>query len=233
MTDTEIREALKSREIEIEPLSEESLQPASYDLRLGDRAILSKRIEIETLRHRIEREEAVPEIDLAKELSIAVPAGGFALVVTKERLHLSPQHAGHIGLRSYFARKGLLLLSGLQVDPGFEGHLVLGLANLSPRSVRLDYEDPIATLEIHRLSQPASAPYSGTYAGQQLKPRIPRADADYLRTIETMSVSDLTQALMNLSDNVATLTKNVQLFWLPVVITILGAVLFVVLDRTL
>ena len=156
-------------------------------------------------------------------------AGGFALVVTRERVKLSQQFAGHIGLRSYFARKGLLLLAGLQVDPGFDGYLVLGLANLSPRSVYLGFEESIATLEIHRLSRPAAEPYAGVYAGQQDRPVIPRADADYLRTIETMSVSDLTAALLRLSDNVATLSRDVRILWVPIGIALLVAILIRIL----
>jgi dCTP deaminase len=228
MTDTEIRGAIDAGEIVLEPLADEQLQPASYDLRLGDRAIITKSLDVEKVRHVIE-EASVPEIDVAKEGSVTIPAGSFALIVTKERVRLSPQHAGHLGLRSYFARKGLLLLAGLQVDPGFDGYLVLGLANLSPRSVHLDHEEPIATLELHRLSRPAAEPYAGVYAGQQLKAVIPRADADYLRTIETLSVSDLTRALIGLSDNVAMLSRDVRKFYAPIGIAILIAVIVQIL----
>lgn len=228
MTDTQIREAIGTQEIAIEPLADEQLQPASYDLRLGDRAIVTKSLDIEKMRHRVE-EDSAPEMDVAAEGSLSIPAGSFALVVTKERIRLSTQHAGHLGLRSYFARKGLLLLAGLQVDPGFDGYIVLGLANLSPRSVHLSHEEPIATLEIHRLSHPAAVPYAGVYAGQQTTPTIPRADADYLRTIETLSVSDLTRALLGLSDSVSTLSRDVQKIYLPIAVAILVAVVVQIL----
>jgi dCTP deaminase len=231
MTDTEIREALSSGEITLEPLSEINLQPASYDLRMGDRAIVTKRLDVEKLRERLTEDDAVPEIDVEAERGFSLPAGSFGLVVTKEQVRLSVQHAGHIGLRSYFARKGLLLLAGLQVDPGFEGHLVLGLANLSPRSVYIPHEEAIATLEIHKLARPASVSYDGMYAGQQRTATIPRQDADYLRTIETLSVSDLTQALLRLSDNVGTLTRDVRNFGFPIAIGIFLAVLGLVLAR--
>jgi dCTP deaminase len=223
MTDTEIRNALDSGEIALDPLAEENLQPASYDLRLGERAIITRSLDIEKMRANIEADSA-PEIDVAKTGDVSIPAGAFALIVTRERVQLSPHHAGHIGLRSYFARKGLLLLAGLQVDPGFDGYLVLGLANLSPRSVYLHFEEAIATLEIHRLSQAASQAYAGAYAGKQKTSSIPRADADYLRTIETLSVSDLTRALLNLSDNVSTLSRDVRVLYIPFALAIIIAV---------
>src|SRR5438094_5644762 len=97
LTDTGIREALQSGEIVIDPLDEASLQPASYDLRLGDRGIITKQVDVEELRKRIQEEKAVPEVDVAEAGSIAIPAGSFALVVTKERIALSRRFAGHIG----------------------------------------------------------------------------------------------------------------------------------------
>src|SRR5919108_984683 len=223
MTDTEIRDAISSGAIAIGPLGDEQLQPASYDLRLGDRAIVTKSVDIERLRERVES-ESMPEIDVAQARSLRIPAGAFALVVTKERVTLSAEYAGHLGLRSYFARKGLLLLAGLQVDPGFDGYLVLGLAHLSPRSIHIAYEDEIATLELHRLTSAAAMAYTGMYAGQQVKPVIPRADADYLRTIETLSVSDLTRSLLRLSDSAAALSRDVRRVYLPIALAILVAV---------
>ena len=154
MTDSEIREVIEAGDIGLVPMAELSLQPASYDLRLGDKVLVTKTQDIEKLRKRIEDDQA-RETDVAKEGSVSIPARAFALVVTREKVRMSPQHAGHLGLRSYYARKGVLLLAGLQVDPGFEGYLVLGLANLSPCSIQIDYEDEIATLEFHRLSRPS------------------------------------------------------------------------------
>ena len=223
MTDIEIREAITSGAVAIAPLDDEQLQPASYDLRLGDRAIVTKSVDVEKLRERVES-ESVPEIDVAQARALRIPAGAFALVVTKERVTLSTDYAGHLGLRGYFARKGLLLLAGLQVDPGFDGHLVLGLANLAPRAVDLSYEEPIATLELHRLTHAAAMAYSGMYAGQQVKPVIPRADADYLRTIETLTVSALTRPLLKLADSVAALSRDVRRVYLPIALAILVAV---------
>jgi dCTP deaminase len=222
LTDSEIREAMSQGALELDPFAADSLQPASYDLRLGGRALVTRSLDIDNLREQATR-DAPPEIDVAREGSVSIPAGGFALVVSREKVRLSSQHAGHLGLRSYLARKGVQLLSGLQVDPGFEGYLVLSLANLSPRSVHLTYEEPIGTLEFHRLNRPVESPYSGVYRGQQLKPTIPRADADYLRTIETLSVSDLTEALGRLSDNVSTLSRDVRVFLIPIAIAVVVA----------
>src|SRR4051794_3755256 len=109
MTDAEIREAIEAGDIALDPLAEASLQPASYDLRLGDRAMITRTADVEKLRKRLEEDEPPSELKVDKEGSITIPAGAFSLIVTREKIRLSARYAGHLGLRSYYARKGLLL----------------------------------------------------------------------------------------------------------------------------
>lgn len=233
LTEIEIKEAIKSGDIEIDPFDEQHcLQPASYDMRLGRKGIITKTVSLEELKGKIQREE-VREINIEREESITIPGGAFALVSTLERIKLSGNHACHIGMRTYYTRKGLVTLSGLQVDPGWDGALVLGLANLSPRSITLDYQDHLCTIEVHRLNRKAEKPYSGVYMAEQREGRIPSSDKDYLRTIETMSVSDLTKALIELSTNVSALGKWVRGFWVGFGIIIALAVLAIVLQFTI
>lgn len=229
LTDVEIKSAITAGEIAIEPLDEvHGLQPASYDVRLGKKAIITRTVSLEELKGKVQKGE-VKEINIEKEGSITVPGGAFALVTTLERIKLGRRYAGHIGMRTYYTRKGLVILSGLQIDPGWDGVLVLGLANLSPRSLTLDYSDHLCTIEIHRLNVDAGI-YKGTYMAEQREGRIPSADKDYLRTIETMSVSDLTKALIDLSQGVSYLSKWVRGFWAGFAIVILLAIITLILQ---
>jgi dCTP deaminase len=223
LSDCDIREAMEKKEIVIENFSPECLQPASYDARLGKKGLICKTLKLEELEKGLKEEGK--EINIEAEGSITIPAGAFALVTTLEKFTLSTSYAGHIGLRSYFARKGILLLSGLQIDPGFSGYLVLGLCNLSPRSFTIDYGDELCTVEFHKLHKPSTTGYKGRYAVLQKEERIPPEDKDYLRTIETMSVSDLTQALLTLSRNVNALRHNIWYLWIPVIITLLATII--------
>ena len=118
MTDGEIRGAMASGGLRIDNFSEKSLQPASYDMRVGSR-----------LRSSISSDEA--EVDLSRKGSAVLKPGVFALVTTHENVVLSDTIAGHIGVKSYYTRKGIVMLTGLQIDPGFEGVLVIGLYNAS------------------------------------------------------------------------------------------------------
>ncbi len=191
MTDGEIRQALASKKLLIENFSDECLQPASYDMRIGSKLLISS-------------EEL--EIDLTKKGSAVLAPGVFALVTTHESVGLSDSIAGHIGVKSYYTRKGMVMLTGLQIDPGFQGILVVGLYNASPRSLTLEYLAPFCTVEFHHLSRAAEKPF--TPGAEQRLGNIPRADKDYLRTLETQSLSEMSKNLRELTVDVSSLTRE-------------------------
>ena len=209
MTDGEIRAAVESGDMAITDFAEYCLQPASYDLRIGGRAL---------------RSGDVTEVDVARARSVVLNAGQFALLTTLESVKLPPNVAGHIGVRSYYTRKGLILLAGLQIDPGWDGHLVVGVYNASPRRLALDYEATFCTVEFHRLSVPAEKPYEP--GEEQRLGRIPRVDKDYLRTIETETLSEVAESVRALSQNVGTLTGYSKVIGAIAVGTLLAVVGF-------
>jgi deoxycytidine triphosphate deaminase len=194
MTDGEIKESMVAGNgLRIRNFYEASLQAASYDMRIGSRLLISS-------------DET--EIDLSQRSSATLAPGVFALVTTQESVELPDSIAGHIGVKSYYTRKGLVMLSGLQIDPGFQGVLVIGLYNASPRSLTLEYLAPFCTVEFHKLARPAQSPYK---AGQEQKDgQIPRADKDYLRTLETQSLSDMSQSLRSLTVDVGSLAQSMK-----------------------
>jgi dCTP deaminase len=124
MSDNDIRAALEAKEISIVPFYEQSLEPASYDCRIGASAYSS------TLKE---------TLDLTVKKLIRVEPGEFAIVQTLERINLNQCFVGQMGLLSDFAKAGLLILSGPQIDPGFDGILKVQLFNLSPRVITLRF----------------------------------------------------------------------------------------------
>ncbi len=96
LTDKQIEDAIKAGELDIENFDkEECLQPASYDMRLGRWAYTSQSNE---------------KIDLEKKGLLVIDQGEFAVVELYERIKCSNIIAGQLGLRSEFAKRGLLLL---------------------------------------------------------------------------------------------------------------------------
>ena len=60
--------------------------------------------------------------------------------------------------------RGLINISGFQVDPGFRGHLIFSVYNAGPRDVVFRYKDPIFIIIFARLSEKVE--YKGPYQDQ-------------------------------------------------------------------
>jgi len=113
-------------------------------------------------------------------------------------------------------------LAGLQIDPGFEGHLVLGIYNAAPRQLVLDYRSAFCTVEFHKLVRPVEKPY--VPRGEQLKGQIPQVDKDYLRTLETQSLSDVAESVRQLTTNMGEMNRWIKQVVLPILMLILAAI---------
>lgn len=202
--------------LDIEEFSEKCLHPASYDFRLGDEAITSS---------------SRTMVDPSQRGLLNIPAGDFALVKTFEKIKLSARVAGHIGLRSHYAKKGLDILAGPQIDPGFEGYLVIGLTNLSPRDITIPFKAPLCTVEFYEFPEPVTKPYIGEYQGQT---GITGNDLERLVEAQGMTFGEVIKTLGSLSANVRDLGRWVKFMaWgIPVIVTIGFVVIGVIVGVT-
>jgi len=137
------------KEILIEPFNEKSLQPAGYDLRVGNEAYLHGKI-----------------IDVNDEGRLVIPPKTYALILTLERVKLPDDVMGDMKLRSSLAREGLLG-SFAWVDPGWDGNLTLGIYNASDEPVELEYGERFVQIAFIRLESPSRNPYRGNYQGSR------------------------------------------------------------------
>lgn len=205
MTDHEIRLAVANREIILEPFDDARIEPASYDARVGTWAFAS------SLREKL---------DISKRGMLVVEAGEFAVLECRERIDLDNRTAAQLGLRSEYARRGLLMLSGPQIDPGFSGIIVVRVINLSPRPIALSYEAPFLTLQFFRLRTPVSRPYSGPQQGQA---GISSRDIQELVEAEGLTVGQMMKTLSALAKDVSELRGSVsKLTWFLPLIVLVG-----------
>ena len=191
LSDSEIRSACESGRISIAPFADASVQPASYDLRVGTQAAISSDKQV---------------VDLAARGFVQIKPGDFVIVSTHERLALDASHTGRFGLTSTYARKGLIASAGAQIDPGFRGRLFVGLTNLSTKPITLPHADVFLTAEFHALQRPVETPYAGPYQDRdELAPEDIRvvmereymSQTEMMRTLETLvfTVDSLKQSL--------------------------------------
>ena len=152
LIDKEIKKAVYNGEIEISDFTVKCLQPASYDLRIGEEGFA---VSVGNI------------INIQNEGEFSIQPGDFVLLITHEKLRLPSNILGRFGLRSLYARMGLLATVGPQVDPGFNGKLVIGIVNFSSQTIRLPYLEQFCTLELQRLAENVEIPYRGPYQGQE------------------------------------------------------------------
>lgn len=192
LTDAEIRDAVKTGLLEIDPIADDCLQPASYDLRVGAEAFVSGTDQ---------------KIDVANRGLVIIDPGEFAVLVTRERVRCGPQIAGQLGLESKYARQGLTLLSGPQVDPGFDGVLIVRVTNLAPRRITLAYEAPFLTCQFFKLAAPVLHPYAGSRQGQS---GLSARDIEELSSSDSPTLGGMVKSLSALAEDVGELTGAVS-----------------------
>lgn len=162
LSDQTIRELLASGRIRIEPLTEEQIQPASVDIRLGTNycVIEDSCDPVVRLGSRIEYKT------MSAERYLLLP-GQFVLASTMEYFSLSEDLTAFVEGRSSIGRLGLFIQNAGWVDPGFEGEITLELFNASKYAIELQAGRRIGQLVFAQMDRPALHPYRGKYQGQR------------------------------------------------------------------
>jgi dCTP deaminase len=208
----QISEAYRRGDILINPFEESQVQGATYDLRVGDQGITTSTKKL---------------VNIRESGYILLQPGDFGIVIVLEEIRLGPQYAGRFGLRSKYARKGLIATTGPQIDPGYHGRLIVGLTNLTPNPVSLPYKDDFVSVEFHRLEEATTKPYSGQY---QDRMSLGPEEIEAVTEGTGMALSEVLTTLGSLSQNVGSLTGTVAtlagevktLRWLLPLVTGLG-----------
>ncbi|MFQ5826120.1 MAG: hypothetical protein ACE5IA_02075, partial [Dehalococcoidia bacterium] len=154
----QIVQLVKAGKLVIDPFDESLVQPATYDLRLGSK-VLASPLGPDELGATIELNEKSP--------SYKIQTGQMVAVISAERLELPLDICGGaFGIRSEYARRGIIAFGGVQLDPGWKGRLTLNLQNVGPEPVTIIFNAPLFTVAFNRLDEPAAEGYSGKHQYQ-------------------------------------------------------------------
>ena len=121
----------------IEPWSDELLKPAAYELTLGAYYVIDGKVQ-----------EPLTELRPWLEL----PKNSIVFVSTEQRIRLPHYIAARFDLAIEFIYQGILLGTGPQVDPGFQGYLSCPLHNISSDSVHMQFGKPFAKMDFAKTS---------------------------------------------------------------------------------
>lgn len=157
LSDTSMIKLYKSGVEFITPFRNDSLQPATYDMHLHWKILVSPT--------RYEKGHAV-DLRAEPNNSYAIDTGRLVGILTEEVFNMPLDLSARFGLRSEFTRQGLVAFGGIQIDPGFKGRLALSLFHTGPEPIKLVLAQLLFTVEFHRLEEPASTSYAGKYQNQ-------------------------------------------------------------------
>jgi len=115
----------------IDPFDVEKLKPASYGLTLGPS---------------YQHEGTLYQLTPLKP-TLVIPENSIVFVSMRESLRLPHYMAARFNLAIEHIYKGLLLGTGPQVDPGFQGVLSCPLHNISNEPIRIDLDEHLATID--------------------------------------------------------------------------------------
>jgi len=162
ISDGTIRKLMAKGDVVIDPVTEEQIQPASIDLRLGthflkvdENNIASMSLDTEIKYIEIEGDE------------IIIPPHSFLLATTKEYIKLPNNLTAFVEGRSSIGRIGLFIQNAGWVDPGFEGEITLELYNANRLPIILKAGRRICQLVIAEMDETAVTPYNGKYQKQR------------------------------------------------------------------
>lgn len=162
LSDGGIQSRLDSKELLIDPLDKNCIQPASVDLKLGKQFIIIKHWGADILDF-----NSKPNYQSVEADEFLVPSHSFVLATTVESLRLPHDLTAFVEGRSSVGRMGLFIQNAGWVDPGFEGQLTLELYNANSLPIRLRSERRICQIVFCKMDQKTKRPYKGKYQGQK------------------------------------------------------------------
>lgn len=189
MSDVEIRDFIRSKEIVIKPFDEKCLEPASYDCCVR-RVLLAGRGIVDPKKERI-----------------ILRTGDWVEIESLEEFELGLGVAATIGIRSSITRKGIDWFAGPQLDPGFNGRVYVSLFNPSSESCEIKPDEPLFTMIFHKLGKPASRGYGGKYQGRK---EFPEEDIQRMTKMQSPTLADVVVSVGVLESTVGKLTKATE-----------------------
>ena len=182
MSDRDIRASIESGAIGLEPLDMGLLQPSSFDVRLDRFFRLFDNHKYAYIDPAEDQSDLTRFVEVKADEAFILHPGEFVLGSTYEFVTLPDNIAARLEGKSSLGRLGLLTHSTAGfVDPGFNGHVTLELANVSNLPIKLWPGMKVGQLCFFQLSSPSETPYgSEKYLNRYQGQRGPTASRSFM-----------------------------------------------------
>lgn len=131
------------------------VKDAAFELSLGDEAF------------RTDAKDKKKEFLKDKE-EFRINPGQFALLLSKESIHVPKENIAFISIKAKIKLKGLINVSGFHVDPGFNGNLIFSVYNAGTTPISIQKGEPCFLIWFAHLdlNQGEDLTYNGAHQGQ-------------------------------------------------------------------
>jgi dCTP deaminase len=168
LSDRTIRRLLEQGRIGIDPYDESLIQPSSVDVRVDRyfRVFHNNRYPFIDVRE--EQEDLTELVEVDDDSPFVLHPGEFVLGSTLERVTLPDDLVARLEGKSSLGRLGLLIHSTAGfIDPGWDGHVTLELANVANLPITVYPGMKIGQLSFVQLTEPAEHPYGSDGLGSK------------------------------------------------------------------
>src|SRR3954452_22437652 len=186
LSDRDIRAAIESGVVKLEPYDPAMVQPSSVDVRLDRFFRVFENHRYPHIDPAVEQPDLTRMVEPQADEPFILHPGEFVLASTLEVVTLPDDVAGRLEGKSSLGRLGLLTHSTAGViDPGFTGHVTLELSTAATLPIKLWPGMKIGQLCLFRLSSPAERPYGSGATGSRYQgqrgPTPSRSYRDFTR----------------------------------------------------
>ena len=161
--DHEIKKLLSEKRLVIEPLDnmDDQIQPAWVDLRLGNEFMIFKVTGTPYIDTKKDTGGYTEKVIIEDSRPFIVHPGEFVLGKVMEYIRLPDDLVGSVDGRSSLGRLGIVVhTTSSSVNPGWEGYLVLEMANVGKMPVAIYPGMRVCKIAFHKMSSPAEVPYN-------------------------------------------------------------------------
>ena len=187
LSDRDILAELDAGRVQLDPLTRDMIQPSSIDVRLDKFFRVFDNHKYPHIDPAADQSELTREVEVGNDETFVLHPGEFVLGSTYELVGLPDDIAARLEGKSSLGRLGLLTHSTAGfIDPGFNGHVTLELANVATLPIKLYPGMKIGQLCFFRLSSPAENPYGSSIYGSRYQgqrgPTPSRSHANFHKT---------------------------------------------------
>lgn len=182
LSDRDIRSAIDSGALGIEPFEPGNVQPSSVDVRLDRFFRVFNNSKYTHIDPKLQQDELTSLVEVEEGDAFVLHPGEFVLASTLEKFTLPDNLAGRLEGKSSLGRLGLLTHSTAGfIDPGFSGYVTLELSNVANLPMTLWPGMKVGQMAIFRMSSPAEVPYgTGSLGSKYQGQRGPTPSRAYL-----------------------------------------------------